>query len=478
MMSMLGIYESGGSRTTFNSAGWKILCDQEKTPYVVTDRQDCPVMVFDGETPDWFARYMSDGGIAVVTDCHPELLPFEVTYSGDASIEHVDLTDLGSTLARVPCLTRLYGGTGYGKIKTHEKRIHKTGMIQDEFPVFLFARYGRGGCFYTGLPVARLVTALGDTLRESTSFSTFSERMASVDKHYLMKAMRQILILAFHYRGLPYVHLGYFPDDCQSALAFRIDIDGTFGQNLMRISKSALAHGFTLTFFANKSLCEEDEQAIQQIDRAHEIGNHANIHNLYSDYESNLRNIQECRDWLASLGIDDHKIFSAPRGMWNYALHRALNDLGYRYTSDFGAATGGFPYFPYVDGQKSSTLQIPVNPFSAERAAIWRWQEERQDVSAEYIADFYLKIIDENYRQGYPNILYSHPEKFGPMADHVFGQINQKIANMKIWKTTLTRFADWWFKRDRIDYSVEYDPSTRKIVIQGDIDTSVTVKEI
>jgi peptidoglycan/xylan/chitin deacetylase (PgdA/CDA1 family) len=475
---MLGIYETTERKTITNNIGWKILCEQEKTPFVVTDQPDCPVMIFDGETPDWFAQYMTDGGIAIVTDCHPALLPFDIEYVGDASVEKVDLTELGSATARVQCLSRLYRGAGYGHITVHEKRISKTGMTQDEFPVFLFARHGNGGCFFTGLPISRLVTALGDTLRASTSFSNFSERIVSVDKHHLMKAMREILIMAFHQRDFPYIHLGYFPGDYQSVLAFRIDIDGVFGENLLHISNSALQHDFHITFFANKSLCKGDEEFLRKIDPLHEIGNHANIHNLFTDYESNLRNIYECKAWLADLGIDDNNIFAAPRGMWNYSLHKALNDLGYLYTSDFGTAIGGFPYFPYVDGLKSRTLQIPVNPFSAERAAIWMLEEEKQEISAEHIAEFYIKIIEENSHWGYPIILYSHPEKFGLIADYVFEQINKKIANMNLWRATITRFADWWLKRDKIDYCVEYDPSTRKIKIEGDLDAGASIKEI
>jgi hypothetical protein len=139
MVSTLGIYEPTNRKTITNTIGWKILCEQEKTPFIVTSQPDCPVMVFDGNTPDWFAQYMTDGGIGIVTDCHPDFLPFEVEYVGDASIENVDLTELGSTFARVQCLTQLYRGVGYGKIRIHEKRVSKTGMTQDEFPVFLFA---------------------------------------------------------------------------------------------------------------------------------------------------------------------------------------------------------------------------------------------------------------------------------------------------------------------------------------------------
>lgn len=478
MIIQLGIYEPAHRSRVSNNIGWKILCEQEKVPFKLTDQPDCPVMVFDGETPDWFEQFMTGGGIGIVTDCHPDLLPFESEYVGDSSVENVDLRELGSFLTRVQSIVCLYRGAGYGKINVHEKRVNKDDITQDEFPVFLYSNCGEGGCFFTGLPMSRLVTALGDTLRPTTSFSDFSERVVSVDKHYLLKAMREILIKAFHQRDLPYIHLGYYPGKFKSAFAFRIDIDGIFGENLINISKSALENDLRLTFFANKSLCKEEEAYIQKIDCEHEIGNHADIHNLFSDYSSNYKNIQECKNWLSHLGVDDNKLFAGPRGMWNFSLHQALNDLGYLYTSDFGAAIGGFPFFPYINGVKSGTLQIPVNPFSAERAAIWRLEAEKQEINAEYISEFFIRIIEENYQRGYPVILYSHPEKFGEFAGYVFKQINRKISSLNIWKTTLTHFANWWFKRDKLDYCIEYDRSTHKVIINGDIDMDVVVEEI
>lgn len=478
MIIRLGIYEPPHRRLTTNNIGWKILCEQEKVPFIVTSQPDCPIIVFDSDTPDWFAEFMTAGGIGIVTDCHPDILPFNAEYAGDASIENVDLTELGSGLARVQCITRLYCGKGYGKIRVHEQRISKAGITQDEFPVFLYASYGKGGCFFTGLPLSRLVMALGDTLRKTTSFSDFSERVVSVDKHHLLKAMREILIMAFHQRELPYIYLDYYPSGYQSSLAFRIDVDGVFGENLINISTSAVENGFRLTIFANKSLCQADEDFLRRIHPEHEIGNHADVHNLFTDYGANLKNIQECQNWLSHLGIENKKLFSAPRGMWNYSLHQALQDLGYLYTSDFGVGIAGFPFFPYIRDVRSPTLQIPVNPFSAERAAIWMLDTEKKDISAEYIAASYIKIIEENYHQGYPIILYSHPEKFGLIAEYVFQRINKEIEKMNLWKTSLTQFAYWWLTRDKTDYCVEYVPSSKKISIKGDIDPNVKVKEI
>lgn len=478
MIIRLGIYESKVRKVISNNSGWKIVCEQEKVPFIITEQPDCPVMIFDGDTPDWFAQFMKDGGIGIITDCYPGLLPFDIEYVGDASIESVDLAELGSSLTRVQCVARLYSGTGFGIIRIHENRVIKSGISQDEFPVFLYSNYGKGGCFYTGLPMARLVTALGDTLRPTTCFSNYSERIVSIDKHHLIKAMREILVMAFHQRDLSYFYLGYYPKGYQSSLAFRIDVDGVFGENLINVSKGAIDNGFILTFFVNKSLCEDDKDFISKIDHSHEIGNHADVHNLFTDYEANFRNIVQGRDWLNLLGFTDNPWFSSPRGMWNYSLHEALDQLGYLYTSDFGAAVAGFPFFPYIKGEKSTTMQIPVNPFSVERAAIWRNEAEKQEITPEYIAEFYIKIIEDNYRQGYPSILYSHPEKFGLMADYVFNQINQKIVDMNIWKTTLTDFAIWWLRRDQTNYSVEFDKVSKSTVVKGIIDRDLCVKEI
>lgn len=478
MMNMVGIYESSVRSPMSNVIGWKILCEQEKTPYKVTSLPDCPVTVFDGLTPDWFEDYLKNGGIAVVTDCYPGLLPFVIDYIGDVSIENVDFSDLGSTLTRVQCLAHVFGGSGFGKIQIHENRVIKAGITQDEFPAVIYKSYGKGGCYYTGLPMPRLVTALGDTLRVSTTISDFSERVASVDRHHVLKAMRELLIMAFHQLGLPYVYLGYFPNAFQSAFTFRIDIDGVFGDNLLQISKSALENGIILTFFVNKSLCINDGDLIQQIDQDHEIGNHADIHNLFSDYDLNYRNILDCRAWLKNLGMDDNLSYSAPRGMWNPSLHKALDDLGFLYTSDFGVGISGFPFYPYINEKRSRTLQIPVNPFSSERAAVWRMEKENNYIDQYFIAESFLKIVEDNYLQEYPIMLYSHPEKLGPMAGYVFKKLDQKISELNIWRTTLTQFANWWDQRDKTNYSVAFDPSTNKTIIRGEINPDIMVKEI
>lgn len=474
----VGIFSNQNQTTRDTSLGWQLLCEQEKIPHRSTDKPDCPVIVCEGQVPIWCDEYMDDGGILILTGCHPSTIPFNVEFIAEASLENIDLSELDSSITRVQCIACIFNGKGLGKIQVHEKRISKNGIIQDEFPVFLFHEKGKGGCWYTGLPLSKLVNTVGDSLRVVDGLDGFSERMVSVDKHNILAALRNILIRAFHRRKMPYVHLWYYPDNYQSVLSFRIDVDGVYGDNLKNISDAGVAHDIPITFFINKSLCKKDESRLHEIDPSHEIGNHADIHNLFSDYESNFQNIKNCMTWLDQIGIKNGKWFAAPRGMWNFSLHQALEDLGYIFTSDFGCAIAGFPFFPYIYGRSSRTMQIPVNPFSAERASIWLSEEFQRPLTAEFVIQSYLNIIHQNFEKNYPIMIYSHPEQLGRIAEIVLDSIKKEVHKRHLWITAVSQFANWWNLRDCMDFSAFYDREKNKVEISGNLDSKIKIKEI
>ena len=56
MQLRAGIYPS---RHPEQTDGWRILCEQEKTPhFLTTERPDCPVLLCEGETPVWLPDYL------------------------------------------------------------------------------------------------------------------------------------------------------------------------------------------------------------------------------------------------------------------------------------------------------------------------------------------------------------------------------------------------------------------------------------
>jgi hypothetical protein len=469
----IGIYHT--TPATGNIDGWRVLCEQEKTPYRLTAEPDCPVTLFDGDLPGWFMEYMKSGGVAVITDCRKHSLPF-ADFIASAAVGEVDLTELNSGIARLNCIGNIFKGEGLGKISLHEQRKMKDGIESDCFPAFLYYAYGKGGCWYTGLPLSRLILSLGDTLRACAEFSDYTERIVAVDKHQLLASMRFVLVDACHKAGLPFCSLGYYPAGYDSVFTFRIDVDGIYGQNMLNISRHAKQNGIRLTFFVNKSLSENEHDLLRQIDPFHMIGNHATIHNLFTDYDENYSNVEECESWMNRLELKNGKWFAAPRGMWNYNLHQALENLGYQFTSDFGFCIDGLPFFPYFMGKRSKTMQIPINPFSVERAFIWM-DEQGKTLETEFVTDYFKKAIESQYQKHMPIMFYSHPKKFGLICAPVFDMLRTELAGRNIWNTSLPEFADWWRRRDETRYEVVYDSALGKTEVRGDFGDGIIYRE-
>ena len=459
-----GIYKSCYPEQT---DGWRILCEQEKTPFHVTDKPDCPVLLCEGKTPEWLEAYLADGGTAILSGVRPEDLPFEADPVGPASLESADLAELGAGTARIQSLVQVYGGEGLGRLSLHEKRKIKYGMHPDEYPAILWQTVGNGGCFYTGIPLSELVCALGDTLRQTPEGSGYSERITAVDKHLLLRAMRRLLAEAYRKRGLPYVWLHYYPEDYRSVFVFRVDVDGVYGSRLEQISAAAKKAGIRASIYINQALCQEECGRLGAIDKSHEIGCHARDHNLFTSEEENYANVHDCRLWLGELGLEPGAGFVAPRGMWNFALNRALAKEGIAYTSDFGYCVYGLPFYPYDHGRRMEVKQIPVDPFSAERAYT-KAEEEGRALSDGYVAERFCQAVRRQYELGMPIILYSHPQYFGGLAEQAFPRLAKELAGRHVWHATMAEFDRWWTVRDGAGYSAFWEKDTG-LVVKGEL---------
>ena len=111
----VGIYHNPENERTSKPYGWITICEQEKVPHKITDKPDCPVIVFEGYTPKWFSEFMEAGGIGIVTDCNPMCLPFSVDCVFETAIEFIDLSDLDSSTTRVSCIGKVFNGIGFRK---------------------------------------------------------------------------------------------------------------------------------------------------------------------------------------------------------------------------------------------------------------------------------------------------------------------------------------------------------------------------
>jgi hypothetical protein len=136
----------------------------------------------------------------------------------------------------------------------------------------------------------------------------------------------------------------------------------------------------------------------------------------------------------------------------------------------------GLPLFPYINGKRSSTMFVPVNAFSVERATIWM-EDQKEKLDIDFILQYFKNAIANQYDNNMPIMLYSHPEKFGPVSDKIFKMINDELLKKNIWRTSLPEFTDWWRLRDNAKFDVAFHDKTRQTFLNGELDNTITYLE-
>jgi len=123
--------------------------------------------------------------------------------------------------------------------------------------------------------------------------------------------------------------------------------------------------GAITIFFNINSFKDAKEHILRCRDMGIDIQSHAFYHHTYRDYASNRYNISKAKIFFQEIGINTTG-FAAPLGRWNASFMKALEDEGYKYSSDFSYDYMGFPSFPFEQGKYSSVMQIPIFPVAPE----------------------------------------------------------------------------------------------------------------
>ena len=122
----------------------------------------------------------------------------------------------------------------------------------------LFAGPLRGG--YAVILPFRVGELLGDTRMADKSFYASpdrlpSERVSSAGKGELRHLIHRSFEYLHHARGLPYVHLWYFPADNRNVMAFRVDTDGALRPDIDALYRVARNNEVPLTWFLDVKSC-------------------------------------------------------------------------------------------------------------------------------------------------------------------------------------------------------------------------------
>lgn len=436
---------------------WRRIVRQEGLPHAdATGGPEHAITVTSGAVPTWAERYVADGGVLVVSGAEGlgDLAPEPV----HASIQHVATSD-GTTLA-TPCIARLFPGDGAGQVRLHEDRVTKDGIEQDVFPLVSVRRIGRGHLVWSGVPLTDLLGAGGDRLRRFSRFTDVTERVATVDKAGVADVLVGMLRDGFELAGLPPVGLGRFSDGAASVLIWRVDVDGAFGDRTRALAAAAARQDVRASFFINGRHCEDHPGELRDLPGDHEIGHHGYVHNLFPTVEGNVDNLERGAAWVESAVGAPPTTFVAPRGLWNHALDTALARTGHPYSSDFAIDFDSLPW-----RTPAGVLQVPVHPYSPERAAVFAAETGRPDPTPAEVGSHYIEVLRDQVRNRRPAHLYGHPEVLGAMADDVLPAVVAAARAVGVGTCTLAEYAAWWAEREHAGVRLWWDSGTSELQV-------------
>ncbi|MBU1084202.1 MAG: polysaccharide deacetylase family protein [Candidatus Omnitrophota bacterium] len=191
-------------------------------------------------------------------------------------------------------------------------------------------------------------------------------------------------------------------------------------------------HAKALTVFFNAcSFRNSEKEVLKCRDLGIDIQSHAFYHYTYNDYASNRHNIHLAKEFFDSLGVETIG-FAAPTGKWNASLMKALEDEGYKYSSDFSYDYMAFPSYPLLCRRPSRVMEIPIFPVAPELFFQGTPCEE------EIVLEYYKNAIDGLIAGGLPVIIYAHtspairevPSLLEEIADYAVGKKGLRPVSM------------------------------------------------
>lgn len=434
--------------------GWVRVLDQERIGHRDV-LAGAPVVVWEGRLPDWAADFVVSGGVFAVSGAIADdpLLPpgFLASVTGFTSPGR-------TTRSQAPCLVTMFECEGAGELRLHENRVVKYGVDPDRYPAVITVRRGRGAIVASGIPLTDLLSAPGDRLRTFCDFSQVTERVAAVDKAVIADTLVGMLRTAFDLAGLPLVTVARFPGGAPSVLIVRVDVDGVYGDRMRRLAQEVATLDIPASFFLNGHYSQVHPGPLGGWSDRMEVGQHAWLHTLLATREDNRANLERAARWMQDDLGRSPRSFVAPRGLWNRSLGEAVDDMGYRYSSDFALDFDSLPF--RSDG---GVLQVPVHPYSPERATVWAAEIGAAPPTADDVSNHYLSAIREQVRSGRPAHIYGHPEVLGTMAEQVLPAVCAMADELGLPRLTLGGYADFWIRRQSLTPRVRIEEAAGRV---------------
>ena len=262
-----------------------------------------------------------------------------------------------------------------------------------------------------------------------------SERVSLVSRGELRHLLHRSFEYLHHIRGIPYIHLWYFPEGSKNIFAFRVDTDGAPRKDIDDLYRIARDHDIPLTWFLDVK-SHEDWLHHFAFMADHEMGVHCYEHLVYPDVQSNLVNIGRAKHLMEVAGVTPVG-FAAPFGSWNTALAEVTDKLGFSYASEFSFAYDTFPCYPLNNAIAFSTLQVPIHPICIGSL-------RKVGYSGRHMMEYFSMTAKRKLDRYEPLFFYHHPSH---QRWEVVRSLFEFVKDRSITAMTLGRYASWWERR-------------------------------
>ena len=261
------------------------------------------------------------------------------------------------------------------------------------------------------------------------------EHVSTVSRGGLRKIVARALELLHHHRGLPYVHLWYYPSDARTVFAFRIDTDhgrpGEIDELYRTVASCDIPASWFLDVKSQQLYLSMFSTMVHQ-----ELGVHCFEHRVLPDAAGNEANIRQALTVLRGADIKPEG-YAAPYGTWSDAMGEAVKRCGFSYSSEFGYDYDNLPSYPLVGNECSPVLQVPIHPVSIGSL-------RRQGYSEDHMKRYFDFVTGQKLACREPLIFYHHPRDGHPeVLKHLFALAKQQRIAM----TYFGEYATWWKRR-------------------------------
>ncbi len=285
------------------------------------------------------------------------------------------------------------------------------------------------------------------------------EIVSGASKGVIRRLVQNALMHLFHSIGLPFVTLSPSPFGKNPLFLFRIDTDYSSQNQLKTFHEALEDFGFMATWFIETKTQAGNIRQYKDF-AGHELAYHCYRHRTFRSSSKNEADFRKGLHLLEEHGIKPSG-YAAPQGIWTPALAETIERFGFEYSSEFSLGYDDLPFRPYLNGNLTGTMQIPVHPVSTGRLLQARLTEKE-------MIRYYYSQVDRQLSIGEPLVLYDHPAH----GQHeVFRKVFEKIRSHSFANMRMLDYARWWKKRNSAVWSVSYESKNIEVETENQNDT-------